>query len=328
MKNFIVVGVLTNAVLLGSTALAAGWDVSVGGFFTSGVSFVNDEVSQDQPIKLISDAEVHVDPRLTLDNGLQVGVHVELEANNPDDGGNVDEYDMFVKFALGEVRIGANDGANDKFVKSVPCITYNCLDDGTFDTAGINTFEANGFDTSDAIKISYFSRTVAGFSGGVSYIPDNDSEDARISGDNDHNSVETGVQYANAFGDVSFYVSGGYVHDGAQDKNSYAVTGGVGFDGFDVGVAFASAFDSIDQELGAGITYGTGPWAVGAYYGICLEATGDEDCEAEDQWKGGAGVEYTIAQGIVTGAVFEFGDVQTPGSDTQLAGSLILDINF
>jgi hypothetical protein len=331
---------------IASPAASAEWSMDVGGFFTGGIGIVNDEINDDQQVLLIADSEIHFDPSITIDNGLKFGAHVEFEANNASHSheyedthggehghvyheeqtsstkeGNVDEYDMFVSGSFGEIRIGANDGAQDKFSGGLPCPTFTCTDDGILDRTGASSFGVDGGNSSDAIKISYFSPSFSGFQAGVSYIPDNSSEGSRISGNNDDDSFEVGAAYAGSFGDVSVNLGVGYYHNGAADgdeDDNLGVTGGVGFGGFSIGAGYESSKDGEDKNWGAAASYATGPWKIGVHYG-------EKDYKDSDDWNAGVGVSYAIAAGVTAGATAEFGE---SGEDDVSGGALFLALSF
>ena len=115
-------------ILLGSTAIvAAGMIVSapvmaaahaekmklsVGGYmeqwvgFTSGDNGVNQDYSG---FDIKSDAEIHFKGSTKLDNGMTIGVNVQLEASQ--NGDQIDESYMIVKGSFGEINIGDENSA-------------------------------------------------------------------------------------------------------------------------------------------------------------------------------------------------------------------------
>jgi predicted porin len=306
------------AISMGS-AKAAEWSMDVGGFYTVGLGFVNDNIYSDQAIAIINDGEIHFDPSITLDNGIKFGAHVELEAQT----GAIDESDAFIKGSFGTVRIGANDGAQGSKLGNV-CPTFTCADDGILDRTGASSIDINGGNSSDDLKISYFSPSFSGFSAAVSYIPDDTTNPAatRIGGNNDDNSFEVGAGYSNSFGDFSVGLGVGYYYKGwAVDENNFGVTGNVGFGGFTVGASYGSNNGGDDTAYGFGLTYDTGPWNFGAHYGDRLDAGG----VSSDEWNAGLGASYKIASGVTTGATLEFGD---DGSNDLFGGALFLALSF
>lgn len=310
----------TSAVALALTmtpASAAEWSMDVGGFYTVGIGFANDNIRANQSVLLVNDGEIHFDPTITLDNGLRFGAHVELEAQD----GTIDESDAFVSGSFGTVRIGANDGAQG-LVGGIPCPTFTCTDDGFLDRTGASSIDVNGGNSSDDIKISYFTPNFSGFSAGVSYIPDDTGAATnRITQDNDDNSFEAGANYSNSFGDFSLGLGAGFYSDGAASENHFGVRGTVGFGGFSVGGAFGSDDDGDDTSWGIGATYADGPWNFGVHFADRLEVNGVDS----DEWNAGLGASYALATGVTAGATLEFGD---DGTNDLFAGGAFLNLSF
>lgn len=334
-----------------SPASAAEWSMDVGGFFTGGVGATNDNVRSDQQIVIVSDSEIHFDPSITLDNGLKFGAHIELEASNGNsasidetvvgidlngDGDaldtvslsgnstNLDEYDMYVTGSFGTVRIGANDGAQDIHSGGIPCPTFACTDDGFFDRTGASSIDVDGASSGDDIKITYLTPSIAGFSAGVSYIPDDTDEGARISGNTDSNSFEVGAKYSNDFGGFSLALGAGYYHNGqptAAEEANFGVSAQVGFGGFTFGGSYGDNNGGDDKAFGIGATYDTGPWNFGAYYGDVLDAGG----VSSDDYNAGLGVSYALAQGVTLGGTLEFGEA---GNNDLIAGGAFVGLSF
>ena len=152
---------------------ADGIKLGVGGFFSQAYMVVFDDDSEGEPGNerntdgLFNSAEIHFSGSTVLDNGLEVGAHVELEGEDEDD--QIDEAWIFFSGGFGELRIGSIDDA----------LSYSCIlppgATGNFsafspDQWGANTLISNpacvGVDESDggdAQKLLYFSPTFAGF---------------------------------------------------------------------------------------------------------------------------------------------------------------------
>ncbi|MEP6146643.1 MAG: porin, partial [Nisaea sp.] len=113
-------------ILLGTTAIvAAGMiaapsadaaeklKISVGGYMEQwfGYTTAEDQSSSDyQGFANVSDTEIHFKGMTTLDNGISVGVNVQLEGNsNP--GDQIDESYLIVKGNFGEINLGSENSA-------------------------------------------------------------------------------------------------------------------------------------------------------------------------------------------------------------------------
>ena len=107
---------LLGAGLVASPAFAAdGIKLGVGGFFKTAymVNFDDDgegELGNERNTDgVFSDAEIHFDGSTVLDNGLEVGGHVELEGETATD--QIDEAYVFFSGGFGEFRMGSQDDA-------------------------------------------------------------------------------------------------------------------------------------------------------------------------------------------------------------------------
>src|SRR5258707_12357559 len=114
-------------ILLGSTALlgaavaaapaqaADGIKLSLGGFFRTAVLYnIDDHGKNDLGNRryndgVFSDGEIYFLGKTTLDNGLTVGVRVELEAEQS--GDQIDAAYAYFQGGFGEARIGSQLGA-------------------------------------------------------------------------------------------------------------------------------------------------------------------------------------------------------------------------
>jgi predicted porin len=155
----------------------------------------------------------------------------------------------------------------------------------------------------DSEKFTYISPRFAGFQVGVSYTPDNSEEatagqvrakggsfggmpsnkQSSTSGAAWEDVISVGVNYTNRFGPVSLAVSGAYERGslsgctvsvacaGYDDREAWAAYAKVGFAGFEVGGGYweddqGRRGDNKTRAFGGGVTYGVGPFVVGASY--------------------------------------------------------------
>src|SRR5260221_13717255 len=196
--------------LLGTTALlgtglaaapavaADGIRLTLGGFFRTAVlqNFdshgKNDLGNNHYNDGVFSDAEIHFIGKTTLDNGLTVGTHVELEGENSSD--QIDAAYVFFQGGFGQVRIGSQYGALGSM-----CVTPvgGTVNFGAFSqdqiipnafsgfTPGVcNSIDAfrssGGHDKSQ--KIVYMSPSFGGFQLSMSWAPNGDHESAGVTG--------------------------------------------------------------------------------------------------------------------------------------------------
>lgn len=233
--------------------------------------------SNYQPTNLVDNkhnSEICVIGQTTLDNGLTVGVNVQLEAFSESD--NVDESYLFLQSpTMGQVVVGDENNAGYLLHVTAPDGGIS-LDSG--DLCNIRAFETGGgsslFDSplcttnlrlrdNDSGKFTYITPRFAGFQAGVSYIPefeqggDNNSAltkagtgdvpDTGGVGTNNgqHDGVGAGLNYTNTFGGgFGVQASGGVLwaqafSGGANVGNSNLIAYNAGaqlsFAGFSVG---------------------------------------------------------------------------------------------
>ena len=188
------------------------------------------------------EAEVFFVGETTLDNGIKVGVNIQLEAYTSND--QVDESYVYLTGGFGRLVVGAENSAMYIMHYAAPSPTggqfgaespnFNPFRLPTAHRSGtIGTFSAL---TSDANKITYYTpRFSPGFQFGISYTPDDDAfsgfQSAGVGGgtgcrggcafdagngvsDNDqangHHFVELGANFVKSLNGVDLAFSGGY----------------------------------------------------------------------------------------------------------------------
>ncbi|MDJ0943402.1 MAG: porin [Kiloniellales bacterium] len=260
---------MNKKLLLGTTALVAGGVVAadmaeaadplrleVRGYRNEafGVVSVESDVENENfgNTNHRSDGEIHFRGSTTLDNGIEVGVRVELEAFT--NGDQIDENYVFLEGGFGRLLLGSDDPA--PYIQAVVApavgapINSGWLSDFIPEPAG---FQTGSFSTTPEISvddnmITYFSPRFAGFQLGVSYIPqvDGDNPDTADNGapfnagegsnttnrdfQRDHG-FATGINYTNSFNGIDVSAAGGFQYiDGPDDNNNFDADGG-GFDG-------------------------------------------------------------------------------------------------
>lgn len=338
-------------------ASAQEWSSRVGGFMTVALGYIDaDETINNIETTVVNDAEVIVNFRLVADNGITFGAKVEIEANAGGGASTVaDEYVGFFFGDFGRVEVGAEDGAHDTLATSLVGGNFSSAaeDDGfIFDYNNIGLrLEAQGADTGDGLKVTYYTPTYAGFTAGVSYSPD--GREGRTASNNQTGpipapgasnrgnrgeGIELGARYRETFGDVSLRLAGGYtafLNDAFSTDDSYTLNAEVGYAGFSVGVAygktnfndsgrFANTENGVivpeNEKLGVGAQYKTGPWFFGAQFVTALDGGTGRDAAGNQvavSQKDNIGlsfeVNYTLAPGVTVAGVAEYGSFdETP----------------
>ena len=297
-------------VLLGSTAIVAAgmiaavpsadaaskMKLSVGGYMEQWVGFTSqdDGVAQDYSgFSTVSDGEIHFKGKTKLDNGITVGVNVQLEAQQG--GDQIDEQYMTVSGGFGQIIIGDENSAMYKMhyapsdfgigTNSGDVTSWNKpVSDAEGDSIamgghyrapfGATYIEPNA--VNDSAKISYFTPRVSGFQLGLSYAPDGSQDNNGLPNRDTANTdyIMVGANFVQKMGGMSVGISGGYgtVTDAAAggvepEATSFGIKMGMG--GVSAGVAYANYSDhgNADAEgINAGIAYSSGPMGVSVNY--------------------------------------------------------------
>ena len=180
-------------------AMADGLKLDLSGFYRGyGLYADVDEPVADprRDFDFRYDSEIHFTGETTLDNGLTIGVHSEMELTEDDDtrvsgsgeASNLDESYVYFSGNWGRVNFGQEDGA--QYLLQVAAPSADALIDGLrtrfqgFDTDHGGTLGGVGFIDVDftmdydndmgrnATKLTYFTPKFNGFQGGISFAPE------------------------------------------------------------------------------------------------------------------------------------------------------------
>ena len=298
-------------ILLGSTAIVAAgmiasapsaiaaekMKLSVGGYMEQWVGFTSqdDGVSEDYSgFSTVSDGEIHFKGKTKLDNGISIGVNVQLEAQQG--GDQIDEQYMTVSGGFGQIiigdensamykmhyapsdfGIGMNSGDNTVWNKPVSDAEGDSINMGSHYRSPFGATYIEPDAVNDSAKISYFTPRVSGFQLGLSYAPDANQDSNGLPNRDAANTdyIMVGANFVQKMGGMSVGISGGYgtVTDAAAggvepEATSFGIKLGMG--GVSAGVSYANFSDhgEKDQEgINAGVAYSSGPMGVSlAYY--------------------------------------------------------------
>ena len=207
-----------------------------------------------------TDAEVHFNGRATLDSGVKIHAHWELEGQNNHSmdgsaGGDViDEYFLSVSGSFGQVILGGTEGAAVKMLTGYTGSWATGVGESlSFDDAWIPTATAHPalFETlrhsrlslGDGEKITYISPKLGGFQVGASYEPRvaNNDDNARVNAETDrHDAIHMAAGFSGKFGDVGFGAGAGLLSaqgsngsgtPNAEDAKAWIVAGRLDFGG-------------------------------------------------------------------------------------------------
>ncbi|WP_028465164.1 porin [Nisaea denitrificans] len=306
MKNF----AQPKRALLQTTALvAAGFIVSaapadaaeklrigVGGFAEQwfGYTDIQDDGNTTQDLSgfdVKSDTEIHFEGFTTLDNGLEVGINVQLEGNT-NNSDQIDESYLTVRGNFGQIDIGDENSALYKThvapkeygmgINSGDTVDWELNGNTSISNSGYfrapfgGTFIEPGR-ANDSTKLTYYTPRVEGFRVGLSYAPDS-AQDSNVLPDRNTSNltdgVMAGIDYSRDFNGVKVAASAGYgtfleAAGNNPEPEAYAFGLTVDYAGFQVGGSYAGFQDSGVNDGDAyvvGAAYDFGPYGVSATY--------------------------------------------------------------
>ena len=332
--------------LIGTTALVAAGalasgaqaadpiSVSIGGFYNAALGMASqDNDDNDSGHAIRQSAEIHFSGSSTLDNGLTVGVHLELEGEQQGEGtpDQMDETFIWVSGTFGRIVVGENDSASGVMgifpagagVWGVIWPEFSLVNGGSVGQAG--NF-ANSFDGDDE-KIIWESPRVGGLRVGASYTP-NAATDANDGSTSDDDAGEysqvvgLGLNWAGDMGDSAVAVGFGYnqgqAEGGGEDRSDWAAGGSLSMMGVTVSGNYAVDDRGMDGDgdinsLAVGATYGG--LIPGTTVGITYGQTEDEAANTTNSAVS-LGARYTLGPGISLRGEVQFWDIQDTDSDT------------
>lgn len=244
----------------------------------------NDVAGTDtQDIDIKGTNEIHFKGSTTLDNGIKIGVMVEMEAGGHTDQGTdtIDESYVTVDGSFGRLIMGTEDNGAYLLHVSAPAAAPLSedaelgLNSGIWILKGTNTaMVTTAIDTTgDSEKLTYVAPSFSGFTVGASYIPNLGSEDNRTTQTNTVSDI-VGVagMYAGTFGSVSLKASLGFataLDDGDAVDHHHELSTGLqlGYGGFTVGGGFRKVWQEAGGDTSNVGSIGDGrAWTVGAMY--------------------------------------------------------------
>jgi len=165
---------------LGISGYSQFWMVGLDQEFNDNAPNRNVQGFHNSSIDFKQNAEVCFTGSTTLDNGITVGVQVQLEANGETNQG-IDESFIFLESdKFGRLVLGANDSASENLHVLAPNGGMSIDGDGDvsgnnfyLDTIGIAANDTIPEFTGDDTKATYLTPQLFGFQAGVSYTPQN-----------------------------------------------------------------------------------------------------------------------------------------------------------
>ena len=313
---------MNKKVLLGTTALvAAGFAVQdaraadpislgLGGYsyWAGFIADYDDDSAGDAAIR--HESEVHFKGSTVLDNGLEVGVRIELEGET--DGDQIDESFAYISGSFGTLRVGNDDPAANQMATAAPYPDYIFNGNSPYFSpsgAFLTTFPTGG----DNAKLIYFTPALGGLSMAVSYAPEgSDGGEARAGSgdgassayaravDSDNQQSSIGIRYDGSMGmDMGVAAAAGWSQHN-DDQTRWNVGLSLSMGSFGVGGSYYSVdndeADDPEPTYDLGATYSDGPMTLGVNW-ITQEENADL-YRLQLAYDLGAGVSVNSAIGI------------------------------
>jgi predicted porin len=344
--------------LLGTTALVAAGvltgqaqaadpvSLSLGGYYRTAIgAIINDENSSANgeggagrhDYYHEQDVEVHFTGETTLDNGLTVGVNIQLEGQTQA-GDQIDETWAYVSGSWGELRVGDEDNVAYNFAYIAPYVGLfgpttpwfqfsnagATLGNALFSSTNFEAFETFSGDTT---QLYYTTPDFNGFQLGVSYAPDG-SQDGRsnpagdgcfgcgpFSAGSQEDIWAVALGYSGEFNDVSIGFSAGYVdmntETGATDPEVWGLGLNLGWGNWAFGGMYQdndTDNDTFDYAVwDIGVTYRVGAWGIGLGFSQSETADGSGvKGDVNNVWV--LGVDYSMGPGISVSGALSYND--------------------
>ena len=276
-----------------------------------------------------SDGEIHFKGSTTLDNGIKIGVNVQLESQTS--GDTIDEQYAFVEGTFGRIILGSENAATYLMHYGIPSHGAG-IDSGDASgwIAGVDftahTTNGRNIDN-DSEKVTYFTPRFNGFQVGASYVPQLNQDVDGINGagsanSNDNirdDSFSVAANFNRAFGDIKVMASAGYSDFGDDDQvagelESYQFGLRLGFGGFGIAGTYGEndrTPGSTMETIGLGLNYAAGP------IGVSLSYIGsDNDDINDDQDVFELGAKYKLGPGVEARGSFYYAEREVAGVDT------------
>jgi len=301
--------------------------ISVGGYMEQWFGYADSKGSVQADADGFdqqSDGEIHFKGSTTLDNGIKIGVNVQLESQSEQNdfarqanGDQIDEQFAYVEGSFGRINLGSENAASYLMHYGIP--SHGVGTDSGDHAGWIAGFDFTGARTNgrgpdnDAEKITYFTPRFSGFQLGASYTPEveQDVDGIRVRRNNvTTNKEANGIRdnafsiagnFNRAFGDIKVQASAGYSDFGDEDVSlgdleSYQFGLRLGFGGFGIAGTYGEedrAVGSTQETIGLGLNYAAGPFGVSLAY---IGSERDNTQQEQDAFELGA--KYKLGPGV------------------------------
>ena len=310
MKNTLLC--TTALALTGFAGAANAAEVSAGavnmgfsGYYTTGLAYASIDTGANieaaagaggtdfDGIDIYTNAEIWFKPSITLDNGIKIGVDVQLEAGSNTNADQIDEAYITVSGDFGKVIIGSENSVGYKMTVAAPDVSHIFAQSSTLTAyvpysgsisgvgvggdifrGTLGTTYLENARINDSQRLSYFSPRFGGLQLGISYARDPGQASAPVNNNTTLTDiVDIAANYSGSFGGVDIDASARYGTSSAPgvapDPEVWGAGLAIGFSGFTFGGSFAEQDDAGTMDGSAfdiGIGYSNGPMSYSLTY--------------------------------------------------------------
>lgn len=355
MKKILLAGSAIVGVAMLAAPAQAELKIGLGGHFSGYAVYHDQDNDSDQhSFEFRRNTEIHFTGETTLDNGLTVGFHTEMEIEGNDL--NNESYAYF-SGGWGRVNFGNEDGAAYLLQVAAPSAdsnvdglrsTISALNAANF-IAGVSSAPldyqhadfgnrpsivdgAGDTETFGTDRLTYLTPKFNGFQGGVSYAPTAGRATgiAAMSADNDaddfKNLWEAAARWDGQFEGVGLSFGAGYSYakneDPADTKlKTWNVGTNVAWNQFSVGGSYLKSNNGISGSDGdsrtwvVGAAWDNGPWHAGVSY---LDRSDDQNVFGTagdlDSERWTVGGGYAFGPGMTFRGSLSFGEISETGN--------------
>jgi predicted porin len=270
-------------------------------------------------------------------SGLLFGVRGEIDTGNKQiDNFERDELYAYVAADWGRVEVGENDGPADALSFHAPTIGLGQVR-GDFGRYTGSVALLSAYDSRDALKVSYFSPPVNGFSAGISYSPEfSSNEDAvnptsRVIQDEVY---ELGAQYLRPVGNWVAGLSAAYVKGESDpvtnraDIESWSLGTELRRGRLALGAAYVDRGRSAlrptaetEDEWNAGLGWTEDRWEAAASYAVTRQGE-------EKDHRFGVGVDFDVTTHVYLRADAVRLVSERPGTDNRDGWVAMTELGF
>lgn len=347
MKKLLLAGVAVSGLMFTTSIANAeeGPKIDISGFYKGYLTYIDqDELpgTKTNDLDFLRDTEIHIGGEITLDNGLTIGPHFEIEVDGEDGDAEIDESYLYFAGDWGRVNLGNEDGVGYLLQVAAPSADSNVdgirqyIDANNFTAGGITPF-ANGLDYDmdpflKVDRISYISPSFSGFQAGVSFAPDNDDAESfsvGTEGASVDESYEIAGRYERSFNGIELITGAGYAHGennstaaSADDRKTWNIGLDLSYENFGIGAIYTEDNNAMQNQdtdtFVVGADYRTGPFKFGVSY-LDLDTEGVTEA---NRYSGG--VIYNVGPGVDTRASLHRTEVDPNGGTQYDSTALIL----